>query len=157
MFTLFQVLILAGLVFGAMFGARVGSMLLGTIGVVFGGIVGAVAGIMLGRIPELLVLRSLKRELGGKTTAELRAYLRAPDYLTPNFVLLELRSRDEDIRCDLPIILDLLAADNVGRRNSGWAALTSAFPELVEQVRDYRIGDSVDECRRKTEILRCVA
>ncbi len=157
MFTLFHVLVLAGFLFGGMLGVRVGSVLFGTVGGMFGGIVGAVGGIIMGRIPELLVLRSLKRDLSGKSTEELRAHLRSPDCLTPNCVLLELRRRGEDIRCELPVVLDLLASENVGRRGSGWAALTSAFPELVERVPDYRIGDSVDECRRKTEILRQAA
>ena len=156
MFTLFHVIVLVGLASGAMLGARVGSVLFGTVGGVIGGIVGAVAGIIVGRVPDLLALRLLTRDLRVKSTAELRAYLRSPDCLTPNCVLLELRSRGEDIQCELPFVLDLLASENVGRRCFGWAALTSAFPDLVDQVRDYRIGDSVDECRRKIETLRRV-
>ncbi len=154
MFTLFHALVLAGLLFGALFGARAGSALFGPVGGVFGGIVGAITGLVVGRIPELLVLRSLARDFTPKSSAELRSYLRSPACLTPNCVLLELRRRGEDIRGELPVVVDLLVSEDAGRRGHGWAALTSAFPELVEQVRDYRVGDSVDECRRKTEILR---
>lgn len=157
MFTLFHVLVLAGFLFGAMFGARAGSVLFGTVGGVCGAVVGAVVGVVVGRIPWLLVMRSLARDLGGKSTAELRTSLHSPGCLTPNCILLELQRRGEDIRCELPVVLDLLVSDDVGRRGHGWAALTSAFPELAEQVRDYRIGDSVDECRRKTETLRGAA
>jgi hypothetical protein len=157
MFTLFHVLVLAGFLFGAMLGVRAGSALFGTVGGVVGGILGAVVGGVIGRIPELLVLRSLARDLTAKSTAELRDHLHSPNCFTPNVVLLELRRRGEDIRQHLPVVLDLLASEDTGRRGHGWAALASAFPELVEKIRDYRIGDSVDECRRKTEILRNVA
>ena len=111
-------------------------------------------GVVAGRIPELLAMRSLARDLTGKSSSELRAYLRSPSCLTPNCVLLALRGRGENIHCEIPVVLDLLVSENVGRRGQGWAALTSAFPELVGKIPDYRIGDSVEECRQKTEILR---
>lgn len=154
MFTPFHSLVLAGLLFGAIFGARGGSALFGTAGGVVGALLGAVVGVVAGRIPHLLALHSLARDLAGKSSAELRAFLRSPSCLTPNCVLLELRQRGEDIHCELPVVLDLLVSANSGRRGQGWAALTSAFPGLAEQIRDYRIGDSVAECRKKTKIVR---
>jgi hypothetical protein len=153
MFTLFHALLLAGFLFGAFSGARVGSMLFGTVGAVCGAMVGALVGVVAGRIPWLLAMRSLARDLGRKTTTQLRASLHSSGCLTPNAVLLELQRRGEDIRCELPIVLDLLVSDDIVLRSRGWAALTSAFPQLAERVRDYRIGDSLDECRRKTELL----
>jgi hypothetical protein len=154
MFTLFHVLYLAGLLLGAIFGARAGWALFGPAGGVVGAVVGAAVGVVAGRIPELLAMRSLARDLTGKSSSELRAYLRSPSCLTPNCVLLALRGRGENIHCEIPVVLDLLVSENVGRRGQGWAALTSAFPELVGKIPDYRIGDSVEECRQKTEILR---
>jgi hypothetical protein len=154
MFTVFHVLVIAGLVVGGAVGADVGWKLLGTAGGIVGAVVGAIAGLYLGNVPYFLVRLSIARALAAKTTAELKADLHSPDCLIPNFVLLELRRRGQDIRRELPLILDLLVSENVGRRSHGWAALTSAFPELAEQIGDYRLGDSVDECRRKTEILR---
>jgi hypothetical protein len=157
MLTLFHVFMLGGLVFGFAFGLSAEAKLFGVAGGVIGGLLGGYLGLRVGRIPELLVLRSLKRDLSSKTVPELRAYLHSPACLTPNCVLLELRSRGEDSRQELPVVADLLSSEDVGRRGHGWAALTSAFPELVGQIRDYRIGDSAEECRRKTEILRRVA
>jgi hypothetical protein len=154
MFTLFHALVLAGLLLGAIVGAGAGSALFGAAGGVVGAILGAAVGVVAGRIPHLLVLHSLARVLAGKSSAELRAFLRSPSCLTPNCVLLELRQRGEDIHCELPVVLDLLASENISRRGHGWAALTSAFPELIEQICHYRIGNSVAECRKKTETLR---
>lgn len=154
MFTLFHALVLVGFLLGGILGARAGAVFFGSFGGVCGGIIGALAGVVVGRVPGWLVLRSLARELGSKGTAELRASLHTPGCLHPNCILLELRRRGEDIRCELPVVLNLLVSEDCARRGQGWAALSSAFPELVQQVSDYRIGDSVDECRRKTETLR---
>lgn len=154
MFTIFHVLTLAGFVYGVIVGTRAGSALFGTVGAVVGAIVGGIVGAFVGRIPGFLMLRWLARDLGTKSTSDLRAELHDPSCVTPNCVLLELQYRGEDIRQELPVVLDLLVSDDVGRRGLGWAALTSAFPDLAKQIQDYRIGDSVDECRRKTRILR---
>jgi hypothetical protein len=157
MFTIFHVLIVIGLVAGAIAGAGAGSALFGSVGGVVGGIVGAITGRVLGHIPFLLGVRLIARRLRSNSVAELRELLHNPDCMTPNFLLLELSRRGEDIYRELPIVLDLLASPAGSRRGFGWAALTSAFPELVEQIRDYRLGDSVEECRRKTDRLRQAA
>jgi hypothetical protein len=154
MFTLFHLLALVGLSCGAALGGSAGWGMFGVVGAVVGSIAGAVAGFAVGHIPLLIVGRSLAKDLGKKTSDELRAHLHSRECLTPNCVLLELRRRGEDIQRELPVVLDLLVSEEVGKRSLGLAALTSAFPELAERLRDYRIGDSVEECRRKTEVLR---
>lgn len=154
MFTFYDLLVSAGLLFGATFGAVSGAALFGAVGGVIGGIIGAVVGVLAGRIPLVQGLRSVQRDLSAKSVEELRSYLRSPDCFTPNCVLLELDRRGEDIQCELPSVVDLLNSEDAAKRRLGWAALTSAFPELVESAHDYRIGDSFDECRRKTEMLR---
>ena len=55
------------------------------------------------------------------------------------------------------MILDLLESGILRGRGHGWAALTSAFPDLAVKAGDYRLDDSVAECRRKTEGLRRAA
>lgn len=154
MFTLFHALVFVGLGIGAIFGARAGLAMFGAVGGVVGGVAGAIAGCTLGRIPHLLALRSVARDLRSKSVAELRVDIQSLGCLAPNCALLELHRRGEDICQELPKVLDLLVSEDVVQRGRGWAALTSAFPALAEQVRDYRIGDSVDECRRKTEKLK---
>jgi hypothetical protein len=157
MLTLFDILPLCGACIGLALGATGGAGLLGTPGGVIGAVVGCAVGFVAGRLPFLLRLRRLSRDLAAKSTAELRADLRNPNCPTPNLVLLELRRRGEDIRAELPVVLDLLASEDFGRRGTGWAALTSAFPELAVSLSDYRLDDPVEECRRKTGRLRVEA
>jgi len=154
MFTFFDLLKLVGVVVGIAFGVAGGARVFGVVGGITGALVGGYLGFVLGRIPEDKAMRSVVRQLRRKSVAELRAYLHSPKCPTPNCVLLELHQRGEDILQELPIVLDLLVSEDVGRRGFGWAALASAFPELAGQVRDYRIGDSIDECKRKVETLR---
>jgi len=153
MFTIFHLLVLVGFVYGAIFGAHAGSALCGTVGGVVGAIAGCIVGVCVGRIPGFLTLLWLARGLRSKSTSELKSDLRSESCVTPNCVLLELQRRGENIRPELPVVLDMLISENVGRRGLGWAALTSAFPDLAKQIQDYRIQDSVDDCRKKTNIL----
>ena len=152
MCTVFHLLSLVGFLGGSALGVLGGAKLFGVSGGIAGCLLGGAFGFALGQIPSLLVLRLIARDLTAKTTAELRAYLENPNCPTPNLVLLELRSRGEDIRQELPVVLDMLSANDVGRR--GWAALTSAYLELVPQLGDYRLEDPVDECRKKAGRLR---
>jgi hypothetical protein len=154
MLTLFDILPLLGAVAGLVLGVAGGASLAGLPGGVAGVLIGCPAGFVAGRLPLLLVLRALSRDLARKTAAELRADLRSHACLTPNVVLLELLRRGEDIRPELPVVLDMLVSEDFGRRGQGWAALLSAFPELAAQVPDYHISDTVPECRRKTDQLR---
>jgi hypothetical protein len=154
MFTLFHVFELAGPVLGAGTGFVVGLRLFGEVGCVVGLLAGGVTGFVLARLPERMVLKSLARKLAPMSAKELRAHLRSRECLTTNIVFLELRRRGEDIHQELPIVLDMLVSDSSGRRGAGWAALSSAFPDLARKVRGYRPNESVAECRKKTEVLR---
>lgn len=146
--TIFHVLVMCGLVFGALLGYRVGVHA----GVVIGGITGvfgALLGVILARIPLLLTLRWIKRAFQSKSSKELRAMLGNPLALGPNAILLELRSRGEDISQDLPTVMQMLVSPSQLRRRQGWYALASAFPELARQSKDYRDGDTPQECAEK--------
>jgi len=156
MFTLFDVLELVGPLAGAAVGVIVG-LRFGTGGAVVGAVLGVVVGRLVGKLPTFVMLKSLHCSLSKKSTEHLRADLRAERCLIPNVILLELSSRGENIMQDLPVVLDLLESEDRSRRGFGWAALTSAFPELVHRISDYQIYDTVDECRRKTQGLRDLA
>jgi hypothetical protein len=157
MLTLFDILPVFGACAGLGLGIASGAWLLGTPGALAGALVGCVCGFFAGRVPRLVVLRLLGRELAAKSVADLPADLRSPRCLIPNVVLLELLSRGEDIRPDLPVVLDMLVSADSARRGFGWAALASAFPELAASIADYRIFDPVEECHRKTDRLRVAA
>ena len=154
MLTIFHVLKFTGFVIGLSLGLGYGGHYFGIGGLIIGALGGMYLGLLVGGIPWRLALLSSKRELGRKSTEELRTMLHSPACLTPNFVLLELRCRGEDIQCELPLVLDMLTSDSFDQRGRGWAALTSAFPEQARKLQGYRISESVDECRKKTAILR---
>ena len=154
MLTLFHVLKFIGFVVGLSTGVAYGARYFGIAGCVVGGLAGMYLGMLVGNIPKRMVLRSGKRELERKTVEELRTMLHIQHCMTPNLVLLELQCRGEDIRCELPVVWDMLVSDSFDQRGRGWAALRSAFPELAKKLRGYRISDSVDECRKKIEVFR---
>jgi hypothetical protein len=154
MFTFFHLLALVGMVAGAVLGARAGLAMFGILGAVIGAMAGGVVGLIAGKLPFNLALGGVARCLARQSTSELRAAWKSGSTPVPNLVLLELRRRGEDIRSELPLLLEMLVSPDVGRRCLGWAALTSAFPELMEQLRDYRPADSLEECRKNSERLR---
>jgi hypothetical protein len=156
MFTIFHVLPLAGFGFGLFAGMALAAEIPGVRGnpAIFLTILGGCAGFVIGRLPFLIGLRAIQRRFAGMTADELRGWLRESGCAYPNLVLLELQSRGEDIERELPLAVDMLTSENRGRRPLGWAALTSAFPQVAEKVRNYRLEDSVEECQRKLAAIR---
>jgi hypothetical protein len=151
--TIFHVLNLGGLAFGLVYGAKLGSSLGLVVGVI-GAIVGGAIGFIVGRLPLLLALKLIQRSFSKKSVEDLRAMLRDPEFLAPNTVLLELRSRGEDLEPELPVVLDMLVAPSRERRIRGWHALATAFPDRAERITDYRVDDAPEECQRKVQKLR---
>jgi hypothetical protein len=152
--TIFHFLIFFGVGIGFLLGLAVGTKLYGIAGGITGALIGGYAGFVVGGLPEFLVIHSFACCLARKTSAELRTFLRSPGCQIPNLILLELQRRGEDVWPELEAVVELLVAEEVGRRGCGWAALASAFPDLAAQLNDYCLGDSVAECRRKTSRLR---
>jgi hypothetical protein len=152
MITVFHILPGMGLLFGTLGGFALGSRL-GTIPGIICGALGGGVGMVCGRLPFILVLKSMKRDFRGVPTDRLRAMLRDPGFLAPNVLLLELGSRGEDIEREMPVVLDMLTAPSRERRVRGWHALESAFPARARIVGDYRIDDTPDQCRKKIQRL----
>jgi hypothetical protein len=152
--TLFDVLPSFGAATAAALGAALGARLIGIGGAAMGAAVGCMLGMIVGSMPYLLSLRLLRRSYNKKSVADLRADLRRPDCFNANTILLELKARGEDIRTDLPIVLDLLTADDAMMRPIGWAALTTAYPELAATIPNYRIFDTPENCRKIVAVLR---
>jgi hypothetical protein len=140
----------AGIALGWIGGGR----LLGTLGSLVGAIVFSYAGLLVGRLPEILVLRMLWGKLAVLPSDELRSFLRRATCPIPSLVLLELRRRGEDMHQELGVILDLLGSETIAQRGHGWAALTSVFPDLACQLADYHVGGSVADCRNQSEKVR---
>jgi hypothetical protein len=144
MFTLFDLARPACALLGASLGALAGHRLAGAPGAGVGVVAGAPIGHFVGRLAVRAGLRPLQRELEGQSTSELKTALRDERCLTPNLVLLELRRRSEVSPEDLRAVIAMLTSER--RRPYGWAALTSAFPELAAKVPGYDPCDSREEC-----------
>lgn len=153
LFNIIRTVQICALIAGGAGGLGAGAHLLGPWGALLGLAVGSGVGLWIGRRCELMGLGEVVKEVMTSSSEQLRASLRRSDCLTPNLVLLELKSRGEDIRSELPVVVGLLTSEDVPTRGRGWAALNSAFPELVEKVADYRLTDTADECRRKAAAL----
>lgn len=151
--SIFDLLTWAGFALGLLLGGQF-AFQFGTLPGIFGGLIGGLAGFVLGRIPLMLALCVAQKSLQSQTVEELRAMLRDPSCLAPNLALLELSSRGEDVQPELPIVLDMLVDASIDRRSRGWHALESVFPELAEQIADYRINDEEEDCKRKVQRLR---
>ena len=150
---MFHLLRLIGLACGFAVGLGFGSRHLGVPGAIGGGLAGAVLGLMAGTVPFLITAAAFKRKLVANTVEDLHSSLHDPNEPAPNLVALELLSRGEKATSVLPPILNLLMSESSSQRGRGWAALTSAFPELAGRIPDYRIHESVQECRRKVHPL----
>jgi hypothetical protein len=126
----------------------------GIVGAVAGGIVGG----WIGRIPRRLTMRRARKRLARFTIEELRQQLYSPTFSShrwpPNYLLLELRARGEDLNKHIELVLSMLEADPPWQRAFGYGALLSAYPHLAQGLKGYRPSASVEDCRTKVAELR---
>ena len=153
MFTFFDVMTVLMPIAGVLAGVAIGSFL-GIVGSICGGVIGFVFGLVAGRLPLILVLRSIRQGLSRQSTDSLRQLLRRGDSPVPHLVLRELASRGEDIRSELDVVLQLLESDSVAQRRRGWMALKAAYPALAAKAAGYHPRASADQCNLKTKMLR---
>ncbi|MGV3661577.1 MAG: hypothetical protein ACO1TE_15425 [Prosthecobacter sp.] len=145
MFTVFDLVQLLGPIMGMIIGGAVGAEFSVVLGIV-GALAGGMLGLHLGWLPTKWMIMSARRKMDAFTSADLEAQLNASCW-TPNFILLELRSRGEDIGKHLPFVLDLMQHEEPFYRTRGYAALLSAFPEKAQELRAYNPTHSAERCR----------
>ena len=154
MITIFHVLQFAGLVFGALIGWKLGSGFYGVPGAVAGTVLFAFVGYQAGNLPWRLVLLFEKKRFSKQSTQELIEGLRGRYLFCPNLVLVELRTRGEDVRPFIPYLCELMTSDDIGTRSRGWVALKSAVPEYAALIPAYHPALGKDECIRIAETLK---
>jgi hypothetical protein len=157
MITLFDVIAYLALpLIGAMVGWGLGNACLGWTGGTAGALIGLALFGYIGAAGKraflIFVMRRMKNRMTPLSTDELRSQISTS--FTPNVILLELKSRGEDISSDLDKILELLEDSESHRRIRGWAALKSAFPQIAASLGDYRIHGSTNECRAAVSKVR---
>ncbi len=153
MFTLFDLIRLLAMGGGAVVLGAIGWNALGMPGCIIGVPLGFAAGAIIGQLPLIVGLKWMCRRFDRMTDEQLVNELHDPACLTPNIILLELNRRAFDIQRELPFVQSLLASDETHRRTAGWAALTSAFPELVVRIAGYNPTETATECQAKCKSL----
>jgi hypothetical protein len=151
---LFYFLMLCTGFVGAVTGAEFGANLFGTIGGIAGALLGGFLGFVIGCFPFVFAMISTSTDVERKSVEELHASLRGEGPMCPNFVLLELQARGENIEQHLPFILAMMEAPDVAYRQRGLAALYSAFPDLAKELHDYRLHGPAEDRHEAVEKLR---
>jgi hypothetical protein len=153
MFTLCDLIRLLAIVGGTVVLAVTGWNTFGVVGCIVGVPLGFLFGAIIGKLPLMVALKWMSRRFDSMTDEQLVAELHNPACLTPNVLLLELKRRGADIQRELPFVQSLLASNEMHRRTAGWAALTSAFPELVDRIPGYNPTATVADCQAKCKPL----
>lgn len=153
MFTIYHMIGGIGIVLCPTFASVVGYELVGISGAIVGGTLGLMIGVFGANYILLAAVRSGAALVRDKSSAELRRLIHEHRVMV-NFALLELRSRGEDIHCELGLVIRMLESDSRSERGSGWAALSSAFPDLAEEVSDYHVLDSSEVRKGKIDRIR---
>ncbi len=150
MITLYDLITIMLTITGVAIGVGVGKdygIGLGIVGAIVGGLIGR----WLGRIPTRIMIRNARKKMAHLTVDELRQQLYKPMFsggYTPNFLLLELRARGEDIAEHINLVLNMLEDESSIKRQIWFAALLSAYPYLVNKMRGYNPSWPVDKCEQ---------
>lgn len=147
-YSLFDVLIVCGLLAGIGIGYKNGHAGFGMVGGIAGAVVGGAVGLIVGRLPYLLISYFIEHSLDKEDSQRLRVRLRSgKEYFITHLLLGQLMKRGESVIDELPMVVSLMKSESNDQRRLGWGALKLAFPEVASKVSDYRPMDSTDKCR----------
>ncbi len=125
-------------------------------------LLGGYIGLCLGRLPLRYQIRRERKKLAALSVDDLKAELQnihAPPpgwklRFTPNYLLMELKARGQDVDCYIGYVLDLLESEGGLSRAFGVGALLSAFPHLARHLQGYSPYRQPDDCRQRVAKLR---
>ena len=153
--TLFVLLWFLIVVGGTVTGAVCGGQAFGLLGSIVGGVIGLVVGHVVGKLPDVLSTRWLLRKLWRSSDDELWRTVNLGFWnFTQTFALLTLAGRNQDVRTQLPRVIDMLEADDQLTRVYGWDALRLVFDNEANAMGDYDPRASTEACRSKVADLR---
>ncbi len=156
MITLLDLLQIILTIGGTVAGAASGHDAFGIVGAIGGAVLGGYIGAYVGSWPLRFRLLRMRKQLAPLSVKELEEYLSICHLSlpSPNYVLLELQLRGEDIQKHLPRVLEMLCSDSIIERQLGYAALLSVFPEMDRKLGWYNPSASVEKCREKVERVK---
>ena len=144
-FDIFRFLVTLLCAFGlAVVGLEFGNVFYSICGLIVGGFIGS----KIGLTPLHLTMRSQRKKFSGLSVDELRNNINDPQCFTPNFYLMELKSRGENVDEHLEVVLKLMEDEAHPKRIRGYAALLSGFPEIINAIKGYNPSHSADKCRQ---------
>ncbi|MCK4886443.1 MAG: hypothetical protein KAS96_03585 [Planctomycetes bacterium] len=122
-------------------------------------VVVAVIGIRLWKLRMKLMVNKARKQLAELTVDDLRQHLYSrpfscPNGWTPNFLLMELKARGEDITEHIDLILNMMEDESSFLRAMRRGALYSAYPFLAYKIKGYRPEKPIEQCREKVTELR---
>lgn len=145
--------VIAGATVGVIVGCEVGQAWFGTVGAIVTSIIGLAVGWRIGGWPDRLVHRSLFRELERSSNEELREKVSADHWNFANtLAMMYLAARGEEVRGELPRIVEMLESDCELTRMYGWDAFRLVFIQEIEMVADYDPRGETEH--RRSEIAK---
>ncbi|MGA2069963.1 MAG: hypothetical protein ABSG97_01325 [Sedimentisphaerales bacterium] len=133
--TIFHVLWFVAVVADTALGLWIGFRYFSTTGVIAGGIIGLAIGHIVGCLPDWISTRLFFRHIMRCSKEELRAMVAADDWkFGHTMALLRLGALGEEVRQEIPRIVDMLESDSQLIRIYGWDALRIVFTEESSAV-----------------------
>jgi hypothetical protein len=155
--TLFHFLWFCAIASCTFLGARFGHEYFGIIGAIAGGIAGFIIGFIIGHLPDKIGTMLMFREIERSSNEKLRVITSRKFWnFYTTLALLQLAARGEEVRQELPRIIDMLESESQLTRIFGWDALRLVFDKEAEVVADYNPRASVEDCRSKIAKLKAV-
>jgi hypothetical protein len=153
--TLCVLLYFVAVVTGAMTGGGLGLNLFGIGGAIAGGIVGAALGHVVGVVPDWLSTRLMFRHIRRSSDEKLWQIVNLGFWnFYQTLALLQLAARGQNVRGQLPRIVQMLESDDQLERVYGWDALRLVFPAETEMAGDYNPRAAAEDCRNRIATLK---
>ena len=134
MFTLFDLLKLAGAVTGAVFGGRYGYDAFGWPAAILGVLLGVVAGVLVGNLPWVASWAWMRYDLKRCSVPKLKERLKR-EYFISHLLIGELVSRGEPLEQFRGHVAALLRSGDAAEHHFGKGAARIWFPDLLPESR----------------------
>jgi hypothetical protein len=138
--------------------AILGAVKLGALGLPLGALVGLFVGRWAVNLPLVLWVSWLYKSLSSRSTEDLQGlFVRKPGFGRTGCYQMAagiMKNRGDDLRPIVPVLLDLMGATAHRTRLDAYGALLTGFPELLEELEDFRPEESAEVCQAKVMRLR---
>ena len=124
----------------------------GIIGAIVGGAAGLYAGMVIGKLPWIIAMKSMNKDLKNASIDELKTKLES-EWIITHFLIGELIRRGESVGQFRPFVVKLLKSDLPDQRNIGWSSAKLWFPEIFLGMSGFNPLSTLEKCREFTKDL----